>query len=353
MSTQLPPDDVNDVNKAISPEDEKYLWDGTGEPAADVRRVEAALGTMRYSGELRAPRRLHVPRRLMIAASLLLVIVTSYMLFGRGGPGGRVPGPTPPVVTVKPTWTVASTQGDVKVGEPRDLTPTVKLRDVTVGKDGRVTLRSGEGSTVQVESEARLEIAEAANQFPWVKLSSGNAFVQVAGGDKPIMVGLYGHAVSMQPGAAASFDAGAEKTVLTCKTGEAHISWPQQSTRVLGPAVCTIEPGRGPALPLPVAAPKEACGVIDALGDSLHFGMKDLKGGSMLLKGYLDNVTAADAPTLWNLLNRVPDELRRPVRDRLAQLIAPVKVDPELILKLDPAAMDAWWRASVEASQQN
>jgi hypothetical protein len=344
MSSPVPPDQPSN----LSPQDEQYLWNGAGEPAPDVRRVQSALSEFRYTGELRAPRQFHIPRQLLIAASLLLITITSYMLFGRRG---LAPVQSPPASPA--TWTIASTQGDVRIGEPRELKSTVKLREIAVGKDGQVSLRAGKASTVQVESEATLEVADGTNQFPWLTLSSGRAFVQVATGDNPIMVGIYGNAVAVQPGAATAIEATAQSALLTCKAGEAHISWPMQSTRVLGPATCSIDPGRGPALPLPVAAPKDACNAIDALDDSLRYAMKDPKGVSMLLHGYLEQAKPADAPTLWNLLYRVPESFRPSVRDRLAQLIAPVKVNPELILQLDPAAMDAWWKAAVEASTRN
>ena len=35
---------------AITPADEAYLWDGSGEPAADLRRIEALLEPLRHRG---------------------------------------------------------------------------------------------------------------------------------------------------------------------------------------------------------------------------------------------------------------------------------------------------------------
>jgi hypothetical protein len=76
------------------------------------------------------------------------------------------------------------------VGGARSIKSGVTLREVTVGEGGRVSLSAGQSSSVQVEGAAKLDVAESADQFPWLMLTQGRAFAQVAPGDHPIMVGV-------------------------------------------------------------------------------------------------------------------------------------------------------------------
>ena len=55
--------------------------------------------------------------------------------------------------------------------------------------------------------------------------------------------------------------------------------------------------------------------------------------------------------TLWNVLLRVRAEDRGEVLKRMEDVVGraggPVpKVDPEAVLRLDPAALEEWWKAA-------
>jgi len=342
---------VSDERRDNSPllPDEQYLWDGTGTPDPTTARVEESLASLRYRGELRAPSRAWSARSLrplLVAAAVLLVSFTSYVLVTTHPK--KLPPPAPTT-----TWAIASTTGNVQVGEPRPLKSTATLRAITVGEGGRVSLTAGPSSSVQVEGNATLEIGEGPDQFPWLTLTRGNIMAQVGSADQPLMVGVHANPITLKPGTAASITTTPDATQIICKVGEAHIQWPKRETRVLGPATCEIDARSGPSLPLSVLASKEACGAVEALDDGVRFMIKDPKYGEDMLLKYLDQSKPADAPTLWNLLHRVPPDYRREVRNALARHIGPTKVDPDLILKLDPAAMDAWWHAAVDASTRN
>jgi hypothetical protein len=62
----------------------------------------------------------------------------------------------------------------------------------------------------------------------------------------------------------------------------------------------------------------------------------------------LSQAEKSDAPTLWHLLSRTDGETRRAVSGRLRELV-PFQGDEAAVMKLDSAALDAWWKAVLEA----
>jgi hypothetical protein len=243
------------------------------------------------------------------------------------------------------------------VSEPA-LFKSATARTVTTGPDDSATVKAGTGTIVTVEPGTVVEFGVGHDQRPIMVLNSGSVFAMVDRVDRAVFVGVQGGEMSLRPGstAALSTSAGAgavaARTQLTCNTGEVHIDWDQKQTRVLGPATCSVDPQTGPSMPFPASASKEACNSIDSVDHMLRTIPKNPKAAYVTVDDYLEAATRADATTLWNLLWRVPPELRQPVRDRLAGFINQPKVDAAMVLKLDPGAMDAWWSAAVEASGQ-
>jgi hypothetical protein len=280
---------------------------------------------------------------------VVLIGVGAWMSLRQQG-GGAIPGPTGPAVA---TWTVASTVGKVAISEPAAVKATAYERTLTPDVGGRAVLKCGEHSTVSVEGSSRVSFVDGDPRWPWVAVESGSVFAQVSPKDRPVLVGVLGESISVQPGAAVSIavSAGGDSAQATCKTGEVHIAWDDWQTRFVGPATCTIAREVGPALPLPASMSPAACNAVDELAGTLAYAMKSPKHADDMLRSYLAGATREQAPLLWNLLWRVEGDQRRQVRDRLAFFIKQPKVHPDAVLKLDPAAMDAWWKASVEAAR--
>lgn len=90
--------------------DDKYLWDRSGEPDADIQQLEDLLGTLRYQPQpLKIPADFQIARRrsfyppLAIAASLLFFAIAIGMWVGFNRPSTTVannpqPQPEPAVV---------------------------------------------------------------------------------------------------------------------------------------------------------------------------------------------------------------------------------------------------------------
>lgn len=337
---------MNQHKPPLTP-NEQYLWDRTGTPDPTTAQLEHALRPLRFSGTLHPPaepaRRWLRP--LALAAAVALISLGAWMSLRH-----QSPRTAPPATT--PTWTVASSVGKVHLSDPVAVKAAATERTLSTDESGRAVLACGEHSTVNVESNTRMRFVDGDPLHPWVSLASGSLFTQVSAKDRPVLVGVPGGSIAIRPGAAASIsvDEQSGSAHTTCKRGELHIAWSDRQTRVLGPATCAITRDLGPALPLPASMSPAACGVVEELAGLLAYGAKSPKQADDMLRTFLAGATREQAPLLWNLLWRVEGDQRRAVRDRLAFLIKQPKMHPDAVLKLDPAAMDAWWRASVEAA---
>jgi hypothetical protein len=326
---------------------EQYLWDRAGTPDPTTVKIEESLRPLRFTGQLRVPAKPARPflRPLALAAAVILIGLGAWMsLRHQGG------SPPPPALT--PTWTLASSVGKVHISDAVAVKSTATERTLSTDESGRAVLACGEHSTVNVESNTRMRFVDGDPLHPWVSLASGSLFTQVSAKDRPVLVGVLGGSIAVRPGAAASIsvDEQSGSAHTTCKRGELHIAWSDRQTRVLGPATCAITRDLGPALPLPASMSPAACGVVEELTNLLAYGAKSPKQADDMLRTFLAGATREQAPLLWNLLWRVEGDQRRAVRDRLAFLIKQPKMHPDAVLKLDPAAMDAWWQACVEAA---
>jgi hypothetical protein len=95
-------------------------------------------------------------------------------------------------------------------------------------------------------------------------------------------------------------------------------------------------PGVGPGIPYVGDAPA-------ALRDALaRFDFSG--GGSRAADAALAAARPEDATSLWHLLQRVDEPLRARVYERLVRFAPlPDGVTRAAVLRLDPAALDAWW----------
>ncbi len=328
---------------------EQYLWDRTGTPDPTTAQLEHALRPLRFSGTLHPPaepaRRWLRP--LALAAAVALISLGAWMSLRH-----QSPRTAPPATT--PTWTVASSVGKVHLSDPVAVKAAATERTLATDDASRAVLTCGEHSTVSVESNSRVTIIDGDPRWPWAALANGSVFTQVSATDHPVLLGVLGGSIAVRPGSAASItvddESGSAQT--TCKTGEVHIAWRgDRQTRLVGPATCSISRDAGPALPLPASLTPAATKAVDELAHLLAYSTKSPKQADDTLRTFLAGATREQAPLLWNLLWRVEGDQRRAVRDRLAFFIKQPKMHPDAVLKLDPAAMDAWWQACVEAAR--
>jgi FecR protein len=336
--------------------DEQYLWDATGTPSPVTRAIEAALSTQRFSGRALIVRESQIDRRrwtlLAIAAVLVLTGAVTYLMVR--------PSPTPAVPKgPQATWTIAALEGTPKVGDSTVMktTPamTVTERPVETDQTSRARLNCGTATSVTMDNNTSVRVADGNDRFPWISLEHGSLFASVAPADHAVLVGVMGETVTVKPGTTASISVPEKAAaVIGCKEGQVDIDWTNTQTRLAAPASCTIDPGTGPAVPVPQASSQEFRSSLGKLDELLtvNVKVKDPKAQYSALRDVLSQATRKDAPALWNLLPRVQGDDRVAVRNMLRKLIkAPQGIDPDAILQLEPKAMDAWWNAAVEAAK--
>jgi hypothetical protein len=98
--------------------------------------------------------------------------------------------------------------------------------------------------------------------------------------------------------------------------------------------VCETYPGKGPGTPYRFDASQ---GLVDAVR---RF---DRGGDASTLVAAMSEARVADAFTLWHLLPRVDEPVRREVHARLNALVPAPAGRGEEALRLEQGALDAWW----------
>lgn len=318
-----------------------YLWDRTPPVDPVVANLERTLGNLGHRG--RTPEigvaRLRWTPRLLVAATIVLAGLVVWLAI-------------PPRGSAPPrTWEIASTTGSPIIGErQRFKGPGQTMREVSTDAASTVKLTNGEATMVMLGPSTKAHVIDGTDEHPWATVMKGSVEARIGSGDRPVMLGVLGEAVELKPGSSTAVRIADGRADVEVRAGQAEIQWEKSGTRLLGPALCEIESGRGPELPVSLASSQRAQNLADKLRSVL--GRKDLKAQDSALATVLKEATPKEAPMLWNLLSRVEGEQRRHVRDVLAKLIeAPAGPERERILLLDPGAMDAWWDAAVTAAK--
>jgi hypothetical protein len=122
-----------------------------------------------------------------------------------------------------------------------------------------------------------------------------------------------------------------------------------QATARFAPATTSeIQPDGRMPVPVRLSAGAAFVGSVRKLESLVT--TSDQKSLSFLTDQLMRFAKPADAPTIWNLLVRAAPPNRRALRDVLAKLVkAPGRPAFDDVLKADPTALNAWWRAALDA----
>lgn len=312
-----------------------YLWDGSGEPDAEVVRLERVLGRLRHGGTLPAlPRRrarrlrgIAIPA-LGLAAALLLMIAASWFVFA-----GRRTG-----------WDVRSLAGlpvvdGAAVGEGGRLgigewlvTDSVSRARIEVGRIGEV----------DVDPNTRVQLVESRGREHRLSLVRGTIHARIWAPPRFFFVNT--------PSATA-IDLGCAYTLQVDDTGAGLIrvtsGWvgferDGRESYIPNGAVCATRPRIGPGTPYYDDAPSgygEALTVLD-------FGAATDPRRAVAFELVLSRARKRDGLTLWHLLARGSPDERARVYERLAVLVPPPSgVTREAVLRGERAALARWWDA--------
>jgi len=263
------------------------------------------------------------PVRLWLAlAASVVVLVGGWLALRPSGAGWRV-------ATLAGRPTVGArrieTRGRLRVGQELETDGASRAR-LAVGTIG----------AVDVEPNTRLRLLATTATDQRLALDRGTISAQI---DAPPRIFF----VETAAGVAADLGCAYTLTVDSAGHGVIHVTAGyvefqgvgRRSIVSLG-SWAETRPGVGPGIPYVGDAPA-------ALRDALaRFDFAD--GGSRAAEAALGAARPEDATSLWHLLQRVDEGLRVRVYERLAQFAPlPAGVTRAAVLRLDAAALAAWW----------
>jgi ferric-dicitrate binding protein FerR (iron transport regulator) len=313
-----------------------YLWDRSGDPDAEVERLEQLLAPYRHRGAMPRlpPLRAAAPRRLAVhaamgflvtAASLLLVAAAAWFSY-----------------SVRPKWTVqalagAPTAAGAPIGGPAQI-PNGEI--ITTDASSRARVDVGSIGIVDIEPNSRVRLMVSRTREHRLALDRGQIRALIWAPPQRFFVNT--------PSSTA-IDLGCAYTLkvddrgwgrLLVESGWVAFQHRGRESFIPTGAICATRPGAGPGTPhYDDAAP----GVEDAL-TILDFSPTDDVRRQAALDTVLTQARTKDAFTLWHLLSRGTPEERRRVYDRLASLVPPPPgITRDAVLRGDRPSLDAWW----------
>ena len=270
-----------------------------------------------------ARRRAEPPVRVWLAlAASVVAIVGGWLALRPAGAAWRVATLAGrPTVDARPL----GARGRLRVGEELVTDATSRAR-VAVGTIGEL----------EVEPNTRLRLLAARASDQRLALDRGTISAQV---DAPPRIFF----VETPAGVAADLGCAYTLTVDSSGRGLIHVTAGYVEFSALGRrsivslgAWAETRPGVGPGIPYVSDAPAVLRAAL------LRF---DFEGaGARAADAVLAAARPEDATSLWHLLQRVDGPVRARVYDRLARFAPPPPgVTRAAVLRLDPAALDAWW----------
>jgi hypothetical protein len=304
--------------------EEDYLWDGSGEPQADVAQLELILEGLRWSGRqphLSRARPLSwwdEKRPWVIAAAALVAL----------GAGMAVL-----VQKTRVSQPVTSWQLTVAGQDPSSVRSGQVIETGVTG----AMMESEFIGEVKIDPESRLRLLATQQDRHRLALDRGTIHAFIWAPPAKFIV---------DTPAANAVDLGCQYTLSVAKDGQGFLTvesgwvafqWKTIESFIPRGAACTTRVGHGPDTPYFLDAP-------EALTKSL--AEFDLTGNELAVRAVLSAARPRDALTVWHLLERTQGEEREEVFRRFAELVTlPPIVTREGILRGDRESLDAAWDA--------
>jgi len=320
-----------------------YLWDGSGTPDPEVQRLERALAPLRYNDRPRRvqkdppyirrggaegpPKGGHYVRAWGPLAAMAAVVTLAVSVVWR---------------TPAASWEVNALNGSPRVGA-HAVAASAKLavgQTLTTDASSRARIAVGAIGNVTVEPNSRVRFVETSADHHQLSLQRGTIHA--------IITAPPGQFVVDTPSATAT-DLGCEYTLHVDDEGSGRLSvdvgWVAfeshgRESFVPGGASSSMNAVYGPGTP----SFDDATPAFHAALDRFDFGRAEVRPEA--LQTVFREAHHRDALTLWHLLSRVDARDRGDVFAALAARIPPpTGVTKDAVLRLDRAALDAWWES--------
>ena len=345
---------------------EDYLWDGSGEPDPEVKRLEGLLkqfrshrpapefalpefdqaADRRARGWIEALRLRPWPRLAPVAATLLIAVAGWLIVRRSNLPAIHPSSATPESATSSPPagWEVARISGTPVVGSSR-ITSAGRLgvgQTLVTDAGSQASISVAEIGEVEVEPNTRLRLVEARDSRHWLALERGTIEASIWAPPGQFVV---------DTPSATAVDLGCAYTLHVDDTGagllRTTLGWvgfklKGRESFIPAGAVCATRPGVGPGTPYF----DDASEAFRAALTRLDFETLAPEQRDAALDVVLSQARPRDALTLWHLLARTEGATRARVYARLAALAPPPQgVARAGVLAGDRAMLDLWWNA--------
>ncbi len=315
---------------------DRYLWDRSGPPDPAVQRLEQLLGQLQSVPPApQLPRT--APRGPQLRTLAPLLAVAAAVMFMITGTWRTTR------VTSTTSWEIASVAGQPRVG--------------SAVLNGRGRIAVGETLTTDNRSQARMHVSSIGEVT--VDTDTRVRLVATRDGHHQLALehGTLHAAISAPPGqfivttpSATATDLGCAYTLhvdedgtglMSVTIGWVALTFNGRESLVPAGASSRTHPTLGPGSPWYDDADEEFQEAVY----ELDFGT-DVARRADALRRVLARADEGHPVTLWHLIKRVDGADRGAIVDVLADQVAmPPGVTREAILRLDDAALDAWWNA--------
>lgn len=328
-----------------------YLWDGSGEPDAEVQELENLLGRYRHNQPCPAfdqlavehprSRRWHLPvfrfssSFAAVAAVLVIGVSTLLVLRARNASHAGL------------AWDIARIAGTPRVGW-HTLSANSRTAKLQVGQtlvtdnSSRASITLDETGQIEVDPQSRLRVVASRPGHKRLSLERGTIHATIWAPPGEFVVDTPS-AVAVDLGCVYTLhvdDSGAG--LLRTTMGWVGFKLNGHESFIPAGAVCRTRPRIGPGTPYF----EDASPAFQEALTEFDFAKVTPEERMALLGTLLKEAKKQDALTLWHLLSRVSDAERPSVYERLAVLAPPPRdVTREGVLRLDQKMLDSWWNS--------
>jgi hypothetical protein len=332
--------------------DDRYLWDGSGEPDPEIARLEKSLAQLRHRGEppvfpaapqpfgeqfsLRFLQFLWPRRVAAMAATAVAAIAASFFV-------------SHPATLVPPSqgWEVARLDGAPLVGT-RAIQGTGAKGRLEVGQllitneTSRATITVAEIGEIQVDPGTRVRLLQTMRDRKRIALEQGTIHAAIWAPPGEFVVDTHS-AIAVDLGCAYTLHVAPDGSgILRTTLGWVGFHSNGHDSFIPAGAACPTHRNLGPGTPY-----------FEDAADSFRQALAQFDSGSLspgardaALSIVLSQARKQDALSLWHLLSRTENANRERVFNRFSALVPmPEGVTRDGVLRLDQRQLDLWWNA--------
>ena len=324
---------------------DEYLWDGSGDPDSEIRKLERLLGRFRHHGPVPVFPKIVPDRRwqflrwrmrrfpaLATAAAVVAIAAVTFLAYERKL-----------AVTVG-GWDVSRLAGTPRIG--RNTISGKETSRLRIGQiletdqQSRASLRAKDTGHIEVEQSTRLRLMTMGAGLNRIALDRGTIHVHIWAPPGQFVVDTPS-AVTVDLGCAYTLqvdDSGAG--IVRTSLGWVGFKLNHHESFIPAGAACATRPKVGPGTPYF----EDASATFRAALARFDFEDSTPQQRTDDLAILLAASRQRDALTLWHLLTRAEEGQRVLVYERLRGLAPPpAGVTKDGILRLDQPTLDLWW----------